>query len=44
MSEYDRNILGLGGTTIKKSSSLLRNEDDINFLGETVERNEVFTS
>ena len=42
MSDYDRKILGLGGTTLKKSSSVLKNEDDIDFTWEVIDRNQVF--
>ena len=43
MSDYDRKILGLGGTTVKKSSSVLKNEDDIDFSWNVIKRDEVLS-
>lgn len=44
MSDYDRKILGLGGTPIiKKSNSIFKNEDDIYFNLDYVPRGDIFT-
>lgn len=43
MSDYDRKILGLGGTIIKKSNSIFKNEDDIYFNLDFVPRGDIFT-
>ena len=44
MSDYDKKILGLGGsTTLKKAPQIIKSEDDVDFTLDFVEKEDIFT-